>query len=169
MSEGRIEQGRIHEGPAPTIEALVTRIEDSGEQGSIDEARELVRGVLALHKEGLERFLELVRKAGQESLLRELASDPLVAGLLILHDLHPDSFEDRARSAVERVALTHPGLRLDSVTGSSVKVRLAETGVGASLIARIVESELAESLPDASRVEVVEEPALIQLRRKDER
>ena len=148
------------------VEALVARAEASAGQGATEEARELVRGVLAFHKEGLARVVEIARATESAKLMRRLAEDPLVAGLLVLHDLHPDSFETRARDAVARVALDHPALTIESLVGSELKLRMNEQGVNASLSARLVEAALSEALPDASRIEFVEE-ALIRLRRKE--
>jgi hypothetical protein len=70
------------------IDSLIARLRSSGSASA--EARRLVQLVLSLHGAGLSRLLELIRdNGGGEALLRQLASDPLVASLLALHELQP--------------------------------------------------------------------------------
>jgi hypothetical protein len=69
------------------IDSLIARLQSSP---AADEARRLAQLVTSLHGAGLSRLLELVRdSAGGAALLRQLASDPLVASLLALHELQP--------------------------------------------------------------------------------
>jgi hypothetical protein len=70
------------------IDSLIARLRHSASASA--EAQRLVQLVMSLHGAGLARMLELVRgSAGGEALLRQLASDPLVASVLALHELQP--------------------------------------------------------------------------------
>jgi Fe-S cluster biogenesis protein NfuA len=63
---------------------------------------EVVRLVTELYGAGLERMLDLVRQAAPD-LVGRLAADPLVAGLLCVHDIHPEPLEVRVERALDSV------------------------------------------------------------------
>jgi hypothetical protein len=70
------------------IDSLIARLRTSAAASA--EAQRLVELVMSLHGTGLARLLELVRdNAGGPALLRQLASDPVVASLFALHELQP--------------------------------------------------------------------------------
>jgi Fe-S cluster biogenesis protein NfuA/nitrite reductase/ring-hydroxylating ferredoxin subunit len=71
-------------------------IEDEGARGS---ALAAVQGLLDLHGEVLARMLE---QAGPEVAIR-LGDDEAIAGLLLLHGIHPRPLEDRVARALEKV------------------------------------------------------------------
>ncbi len=156
------------------VERLVGRLEASDDATTTAEARELVRGVLAFHSEGLARIVEIARgakpraDASEPSVLTTLVSDPVVSALLVLHGLHPHSIEARAREAVARLQANHTTLELVDVCEGVIHLKLAKAGSIASLITKIIETELAEAVPDAVGVTFAEPPKpLIQLRRKE--
>jgi hypothetical protein len=62
-------------------------------------AEELVRCLVRLYGAGLERIMATV---GAEH-GADLAADPLVESLLLVHDLHPSGPDDRVRRAIDRV------------------------------------------------------------------
>lgn len=71
---------------AEEIERLIAQVQ--GVESASADAQRLVQLVMSLHGAGLSRLLELVRgNGGGEALLRQFASDPLVASLLALHEL----------------------------------------------------------------------------------
>jgi Fe-S cluster biogenesis protein NfuA len=68
-------------------------------------AEELVRGLVELYGAGLAEIVRIIgedTEAG-ERLMGQLAADPLVESLLLLHDLHPLPVADRVRRAIEAV------------------------------------------------------------------
>ena len=76
------------------IDSLIARLRSSGSASA--EAQRLVELVMSLHGAGLSRLLDLVRdNPGGPALLRQLASDPLVASLLALHDLQPRPHDEQ--------------------------------------------------------------------------
>lgn len=91
-------------------ELLAELLSDAGARVSA-RAEELVRLLVELYGAGLERVVKIIGDddRGGAALLDRLAGDDLVAGLLILHDLHPVPTEERVRSA-----LTHIGAGLGS-------------------------------------------------------
>lgn len=64
-----------------------------------DTAEELVRLVVGMYGNGLER---MVSELDGET-VRRLAGDPLIGNLLLLHDLHPDDLDTRVQQALDRV------------------------------------------------------------------
>lgn len=63
-------------------------------------ADELVGAVVQMYGEGLERVMAAV---GESPLRDELVADPVVASLLLIHDLYPVPLEERVAEALERV------------------------------------------------------------------
>jgi Fe-S cluster biogenesis protein NfuA len=106
------------------IEQLLAALEQGPDSPARSSARELVRVLLELHGDCLERLLEIACEHGEEGrkLIDELARDEAVSNLLLLHDLHPLDFETRVRQALERVRPT-----LAAHGGS---VELIEIGAG---------------------------------------
>lgn len=148
---------------AADVRALPARIEELldgfDEPRAAERAEDLVAAVLSLYGEGLRRVVAL---AGPD-VLRALLDDDLVAGLLLLHGLHPDDVGTRVQRALDAVRPylgSHAGgidllgvdgdgvahLRLqgscDHCPSSSETVRLA------------VEQAVLEAAPEVVRVEV---------------
>src|SRR6201997_4106039 len=70
-----------------------------------ERAQQLVREVVGLYGAALERIMsELAEHAGQDSrLIERLATDDLVASLLLVHGLHPHDVHRRVSQALGRV------------------------------------------------------------------
>lgn len=90
------------------IDSLIARLRDSAT--AYVEAQRLVQLVMSLHRAGLSRVLELVRSSGGgEAFVRQLASDPLIASLLALHELKSPSADDQLLQITRRpTSETHP-------------------------------------------------------------
>src|SRR3954454_10986498 len=86
------------------IEALVDASAAGGPVAR-ERAEELVRLVSNLYGAGLERFMDLLHETGRldEALLADLASDDLLASLLLVHDLHPYDVQTRVELALDSV------------------------------------------------------------------
>src|ERR1700757_398058 len=101
-----------------------------------DRAQQLVREVAGLYGAGLERIMQLAQASGQgPGLAERLATDDLVASLLLVHGLHPHDVHRRVSDALDRVRPylgSHGGdVDLLEVTGddsAEMKVRLAFKG-----------------------------------------
>src|ERR1700683_169720 len=89
---------------AQRVEGLVLRIAAIPDPESREAAQQLVASILELHGAGMGRMMEITAAAGDpgQILIRRFAGDSLVAGLLLLHNLHPDDLETRVRHSLGR-------------------------------------------------------------------
>jgi hypothetical protein len=152
---------------AHRIEQLLEALQASAGARVWSQVEELVRALTDLYGAGLTRTVELAgrhRGGGGEDLIEELAADELVASLLVLHGIHPQSLEVRAERAVVSAAsgvLARGGeLRLVAVDAEfgtvevSVTVREAGCGSDPDSLGAAVREILADALPDACTIEV---------------
>ncbi|XVQ86891.1 NifU family protein [Microbispora siamensis] len=135
------------------IERLLGALVDSETRAT---AEELLREIVGLYGAGLERVMAIVTEAGAAGALRDLVEDPLVAGLLVLHDLHPLTTAERVRAALDGHPYGH-GAELLSVEGGVVRLRL--TGACGCPSSRItvtesIERAIARVAPEVTRVDV---------------
>lgn len=149
------------------VEAVGQRVEDLLDQiAGRDEVaaeltEELVRELMALYGTGLARILDRLQ-AADPAALRDMAADPLVSGLLMLHDLHPDDMAARVEAALEGVrpylASHGGGVRLLDVSDGVARLRLEGScdGCGSSQVTLqyAVEGAVLEAAPDVVRIEV---------------
>jgi Fe-S cluster biogenesis protein NfuA/nitrite reductase/ring-hydroxylating ferredoxin subunit len=87
------------------VEELQARLERSGDSSTRALAEELVTAIVQMYGAGLERIVGSLMEAGAagERIAASLADDALVATLLLIHDLHPISLEQRVQDALESV------------------------------------------------------------------
>ncbi|MGO8883577.1 MAG: NifU family protein [Streptosporangiaceae bacterium] len=162
------------------VEELLTELRSGGLREAAPAAEELVGLLVGLYGDGLQRIVAIVAEHGEagEQILAQLADEPLVESLLLLHDLHPLDVDARIQRALDRVRPylgSHAGgveylgvsdgvarLRLEGschgCPSSTVTVQLAITGA------------VEEAAPEVTEV-VVEgmtapEPALLQIGRQ---
>jgi hypothetical protein len=143
------------------IESTIAALEGLDDAETREKARAIVRGVLDLHREGLARMLEIVRAAGQggPAPLDALGRDDLVGSLLILHGIHPVSFEDRVRSALERVRPPGWSFALGDCSERIVRVTVspgADPARAAPVerVRTLIEGAIGEAAPDAEGLEI---------------
>src|ERR1700732_4090070 len=79
------------------IQTLLDSCAASG-TAAYERAQQLVREVVGLYGAGLERIM----RAGDAGLAERLATDDLVASLLLVHRLHPDDAQRRGGRAPGR-------------------------------------------------------------------
>jgi Fe-S cluster biogenesis protein NfuA/nitrite reductase/ring-hydroxylating ferredoxin subunit len=124
----------------------------------------LVREVVGLYGAGLERII----RAGDPGLAERLATDDLVASLLLVHGLHPHDVHRRVSDALDRVRpyLGSHGGDVDLLEIDGDTVRLAFQGSCKSCPSSAVTLELAvedairAAAPEISSIEVITaEPA----------
>jgi Fe-S cluster biogenesis protein NfuA len=112
------------------LDALVQGVERFIDPAARAHMQEVVRAVLELHGAGLHRILDHIESAGApaKEVLRACAADEVVAGLLLLHGLHPLDIETRVRQALDSVRpylRSHGGdVELVEVVEGSVRLRL---------------------------------------------
>ncbi len=138
-----------------TLETLVEAVEALDDSVAKGRARALVTGVLEMHREGLERVLEiLAEEEGGDARIKGLAADPALASLLMLHDLHPSTPLERVEAALASIdaELRGLGARVHDVRveGAFVRVRLTrddDTRHGAEIRQRVTAAVL-QAAPD---------------------
>jgi Fe-S cluster biogenesis protein NfuA len=149
------------------IEQALSELQQSADARTLNLAEEVLRLVSELYGSGLERVLEIVREREPE-LVDVLASDELVASLLLVQGLHPDSVEARVEQALASVRpflARHGGdvelLAIDDELGA-VKLQLLGSCDGcpssAATLQGAVEVAIVEKAPEVTRI-VVEESA----------
>ena len=142
-------------------ERIETLIAASATGGAVaqERAEELVRVVVDLYGAGLERLLDLLheREVLSDDLLAALAGDDLVAGLLLVHGLHPYAARTRIEQAL--AGLPHGGdVEVLEVSDDGV-VRLRMLGGCASsgaALKQAVRSVVEAAAPEVTAIEVEE-------------
>ncbi len=87
------------------VQELQARLQSSPDSASRDLTEELTSAVVQMYGAGLERIVASLTAAGPEGerIASSLPTDPLVATLLLIHDLHPVPLEQRVRAALDSV------------------------------------------------------------------
>jgi hypothetical protein len=144
------------------IESLIQRICAGGDP-RVAQAQELVRLLMSLYGEGLSTMLDIVRTegGGSQAILERFATDPFVASLLVLHDLHPHPLEMRVKRALVELtphlpANTHVTLVAADVDSVRVAIQRASASAGQSgeTLRLALERTIREAAPEVSAVHV---------------
>jgi Fe-S cluster biogenesis protein NfuA/nitrite reductase/ring-hydroxylating ferredoxin subunit len=87
------------------VQELQAALDSAADAGTRELADELVSAIVQMYGAGLERVVGTLLSAGTdgERLAASLTDDPLVATLLLIHDLHPVPLEDRVQAALDSV------------------------------------------------------------------
>jgi Fe-S cluster biogenesis protein NfuA/nitrite reductase/ring-hydroxylating ferredoxin subunit len=151
--------------PPPTDEsgALLERVQelqDALEQAegspTRDIAEELVAAIVQMYGAGLDRILSGLLASGAEGerIATELAQDPLVATLLLIHDLHPAPLEQRVQAALDSVRPymdSHGGdVELLSLRDGVARIRLQGSCSDCSASSVTLELAIKQALEDAA-------------------
>jgi Fe-S cluster biogenesis protein NfuA/nitrite reductase/ring-hydroxylating ferredoxin subunit len=141
------------------VQELTGRLEDVEDDRCRELAEELTGAVVQMYGAGLERIVELIDD--QETRDR-LASDELVAGLLMIHDLYPVPIEERVMAALDSVRPymeSHGGnIELLGFEDGVVKLRLEGSckscRASSSTLELAVRQALQEAAPDLLGMDV---------------
>jgi len=112
------------------LDSLLREVEHWPDAKARDSLQRIVQSVLDLHRTGLERLLDHLAEAGERGaeLRDECAQDEVIAGMLLLHDLHPLGLEERVGRALESVRpylRSHGGnVELLEISDGVVRLRL---------------------------------------------
>ncbi len=146
------------------LRELTERVEAIEDPVAREAALDLVAAVLEMHGAGLAKIGEVLDAAGAagEEAKRELTRDPVVASLLLIHDLYPVSLEERVREALAEVRPyldSHGGdVELLGVEDGVVRLRLGGSCDGCPASASTLELAIKEALektaPDMVGLEV---------------
>jgi Fe-S cluster biogenesis protein NfuA len=144
------------------VERLVEQVHALEDPAARALSQELLQAVMQLHGAVLGRIVELIsnRNDGPQ-LMRELARDPRISGMLLLYDLHPDDAATRVTKAVEKLtpSIAKQGGKLELVEVSRDEVRLIADlhGCSAASTKAAIEQAIFEAAPEISTVVI--EPA----------
>jgi hypothetical protein len=144
------------------IEHHIERLEALSGSPAKAEAQSLVRLLLSLYGTGLSRMLDIVRteRAGPEAVLDRFATDPLVASLLVLHDLHPDPVEQRVGRCLTALQPHLPPdtiLRVAGFESDAVTVRVEHRGnsiAATSSLRAAIERAIQEAAPEIGTIRI---------------
>ncbi|WP_327186827.1 hypothetical protein [Streptomyces sp. NBC_01334] len=144
------------------VEEVLDRLAASGDPAAVEAAEELVRSLMDFYGAGLARVLHLLSAAPGDP-VAGLLGDELVAGLLVLHDLHPEDRDTRIARALDSVR-EHPldVVAFDEESGA-LTLRAREAGgcgCGSGESAReAARAALACFAPEVGAVDVQTAPA----------
>src|SRR6201996_8900284 len=135
----------------------------AGGAAAYERAQQLVREVVGLYGAGLERILQLAGNPGPDNLAERLATDDLVASLLLVHGLHPHDVHRRVSDALDRVRPylgSHGGdVHLRDIVGDTVWLEFAGSckscPSSAVTLELAVEDAIRTAAPEVSSIEVV--------------
>jgi Fe-S cluster biogenesis protein NfuA/nitrite reductase/ring-hydroxylating ferredoxin subunit len=162
------EVSTAHERP----EELLARVQelqvalDAAEDGPTHRlAEELVAAVVQMYGSGLERIVDALLTAGEdgERIAVSLAGDTLVSTLLLIHDLHPVSLEDRVQAALDSVRPymeSHGGnVELLALEQGVAKIHLqgscSDCSASAVTLELAIKQALEDAAPDLEGLEVI--------------
>jgi Fe-S cluster biogenesis protein NfuA/nitrite reductase/ring-hydroxylating ferredoxin subunit len=115
-----------------------------------------VAAIVQMYGAGLERILTGLLASGAEGerIAAELAQDPLVATLLLIHDLHPTPLEQRVQTALDSVRPymdSHGGdVELLSLLDGVARIRLQGSCSDCSASSVTLELAIKQALEDAA-------------------
>ncbi|MGZ4183467.1 MAG: NifU family protein [Solirubrobacteraceae bacterium] len=138
------------------LQELQVLLDGCEQSAARDLAEELMSTVLQLYGSGLERILDGVLASGPDGarIAEGLAEDPLVATLLLIHDLHPIPLEERVQRALDSVRPymdSHGGnVELLSVRDGVARIRLQGSCSDCSASSVTLELAIKQALEDAA-------------------
>jgi Fe-S cluster biogenesis protein NfuA len=153
-----MDAAEVRELPA-RIDTLLDELYGIGDAAVSARADELVRAVVGLYGAGLTRIVELL----DDDAVRRLADDPLLANLLMLHDLHPDDVASRIQNALDAVRPylgSHAGgiefLGVDEEGVARLRLQGSCDGCPSSslTVQSAIERAVLDAAPDVARVDV---------------
>ncbi|MFD5466542.1 thioredoxin [Kitasatospora sp. NPDC127059] len=124
--------------------------------GAEQAGEQLVRDLMEFYGEGLARLVPALPPPALERML----DDPAVAGLLLLHDLHPEDLTARIDRALAGLPERIEVLGYEPATGT---LRLRRTASGCGCGEPEVEAALACHAPEVTALELERAPQLLQI------
>jgi hypothetical protein len=143
------------------IDALIAA-SASGGVVAHERAEEIARLVADVYGAGLERLLDLLHEQGAltDPVVDALAADDLVAGLLLVHGLHPYPVETRIGQAVAHLGAELVGVSPDGV--ARVRIPPADgCGTSAAALRPAIEQAIEAVAPEIFAIELEEPPRAV--------
>jgi hypothetical protein len=136
------------------VDRILGELRDSADPRAGALGEELAVCLVGLYGDGLGRIAAAL---GPEK-LAELCRDPLVASLLLVHDLHPVPVDERIRDALSGADADYLGMNEAGVV--RLRVRAGGRGCESQSAVRDIETVVRRAAPEAYEidVEIVEAP-----------
>jgi Fe-S cluster biogenesis protein NfuA len=144
---------------------LVTRFEQMPDSPQKAAGKELVQLLMEVHARGLERIMDIAFEGNEtgSALLDQFGKDDVAGELLLLYSLHPDAFETRVQTAVERLCAKlrklSCAIELLSIDEGAVRVQVIKSGhscgSSAGELRTVIENGLYELAPDVTTLEIL--------------
>ncbi len=154
---------------AARIEEIIDAIEQLPDDNARRLMQECIQSVMGLHGHALKKILDLASESGSAgtNIHDALIHDPTVRGILLIHDIHPQSIETRLREALDKVLPyihSHGGdVELVGIAHDVATIRLKGTCQGcpssAVTLELAVKNAIAEACPDLAGLQVEGMPA----------
>ncbi|MFE6867556.1 thioredoxin [Kitasatospora sp. NPDC057692] len=139
------------------IQDALDRLDGIGGDGAAQQAGEqLVRDLMDFYHDGLARIVGALPGPALTALL----DDPAVAGLLVLHELHPEDTEARIGRALAALPEPVELAGFDPATGTA---RLRRTRAGCGCSEEDIEAVLACHAPEVTATVVDRAAQLLQI------
>jgi len=160
-------QQRGQQSDERRIEELIAALEALDDPRGREQAKELLKVVLALHGAGLARLMEIIADAGDSgrAIIEALALDEQCRAILLLHGLHPHDLASRVRLAVDKMrgTLGAQGIKIEVLSASEEAVRLKLSGNLRNKHAPVSKGDLEQAIftlaPEIAAVEIEGLPA----------
>jgi Fe-S cluster biogenesis protein NfuA/nitrite reductase/ring-hydroxylating ferredoxin subunit len=146
------------------VQELQDQLDSSGDERTRQIADELIAAIVQMYGAGLEQIVSGLFAAGEagERIALTLTEDPLVATLLLIHDLHPVPIEDRVQAALESVRPymeSHGGnVELLSLDDGVARIHLrgscSDCSASSVTLELAIKQALEEAAPDLAGLEV---------------
>jgi Fe-S cluster biogenesis protein NfuA/nitrite reductase/ring-hydroxylating ferredoxin subunit len=146
------------------VEDLQAQLESAADLVPRELTEDLVAAIVQMYGAGLERIVGTLVDAGAdgERIAASLAEDPLVATLLLIHDLHPVPLEQRVQAALDSVRPymeSHGGnVELLSLHDGVARIHLrgscSDCAASSVTLELAIKRALEEAAPDLEGLEV---------------
>ncbi len=146
------------------VQELQEALEAAGDSAPPELLEELLGSVVQMYGAGLERILGAMHDAGEggQRIAAGLAEDPLLATLLLIHDLHPVPLGDRVQSALDSVRPymeSHGGnVELLSLQDGVARIHLrgscSDCSASSVTLELAIKQALEEAAPDLAGLQV---------------
>jgi Fe-S cluster biogenesis protein NfuA/nitrite reductase/ring-hydroxylating ferredoxin subunit len=148
-------------GLVQELQERFERVEDSEAKRS---GEALISALVQMYGGGLAHLVHLLGQSGEgsEHLRAALEADPLLSTLLLIHDLHPTTLDERVAEALEQVRPymeSHGGdVELLSLNDGVARIRLrgscSDCAASSVTLELAIKQALEEAAPDLERLEV---------------
>lgn len=144
------------------IEDLVRRVENIADPAVRANVVTLLQSLLELHGQAFARVLDLLSQQGESGrvIVERLAHDDLVAGILLLYDIHPDGLRNRVQKAVTemqpQVRASGGSVELLAVEDGAVRMRLTASGngCGSGALEKTIRDFIYSAAPDVVHLDI---------------